>query len=391
MRIRPIPRHDDKTPTHLFPDLEGSPPLFRFIDLFAGIGGMRLGLERPERRVDGEYLRGRCVYTVEFDRFAMQTYSANFGREHPDGSREPVEPEDIHTTDASDIGEYEVLAAGFPCQPFSIAGISKKLSLGREHGFRDEKSGNLFYEIVRLIDEAPAPPPVLFLENVKHFLRHDKGNTYEVVRKLLKQRGYNVIADVVDAQHWVPQHRERTFIIGMHRDWYGKREFQFPKPRTPRRQPVLADVLEDGPIEPRYTLTPHLWQYLQDYKAKHLAAGNGFGFGLVGPSDVTRTLSARYHKDGSEILVAQEGTRPRRLTPRECSLLMGFPDDFEIPVSDTQAYRQFGNAVVVDVVAWLAESLVDQAGFPLSGEPPYREVVTEDDDGLPVAGSLAAS
>lgn len=292
---------------------------------------------------------GQCVYTVEIDRFAQKTYATNFGA--PEAS-------DIHDVRGGDIPAYSVLAAGFPCQPFSIAGVSKKLSLGRAHGFDDLKSGNLFFEIARLIEEAPAPPPVLFLENVKNLVSHDKGNTFAVIQAVLTDLGYNLNHRVIDGQRWVPQHRERTYIIGLHRDWFGEERFEFPElPDLPRQ--TLGEILEDD-VDPKYVLTPHLWEYLQAYAAKHKAAGNGFGFGLAGPDSVTRTLSARYHKDGSEILVDTGGDRPRRLTPRECARLMGFPDTFEIPVSDTQAYRQFGNSVVMPVVAFLASYLAER-------------------------------
>ena len=314
---------------------------FRFIDLFAGIGGIRMGLERAG---------GSCVYSVEIDRFARQTYEANFGA---------AEGSDIREVHGGELPAYDVMAAGFPCQPFSIAGVSKKLSLGRLHGFEDEKSGNLFFEIVRLIEEALSPPPVLFLENVKNVVSHDGGNTFRVIRGTLEALGYNFRHRVIDAQFWVPQHRERTFMICLHRDVFGDEAFEFPDPPVDEPRRALGDILEKNPA-PKYSLSGHLWSYLQGYALKHRAAGNGFGYGLVGPDSVTRTLSARYHKDGSEILVRTDGQTPRRLTPRECARLMGFPDDFAIPVSDTQAYRQFGNSVVVPVVASLAKHLADQ-------------------------------
>jgi DNA (cytosine-5)-methyltransferase 1 len=327
------------SPPHAAAIATPTPPEFRFIDLFAGIGGIRMGIEKAG---------GNCVYSVEIDRFARQTYAANFG--DPDGA-------DIHDVKGSDLPPYAVLAAGFPCQPFSIAGVSKKLSLGRGHGFDDIKSGNLLFEITRLIEEAPEPPPVLFLENVKNLVTHDKGNTFRVIQAVLTDLGYNLNHKVIDGQRWVPQHRERTYIVGLHRDVFGEEQFEFPElPDPPRR--TLGEILEDE-VDPKYILTPHLWEYLQAYAKKHKAAGNGFGFGLSGPDSVTRTLSARYHKDGSEILVDTGGDRPRRLTPRECARLMGFPDTFTIPVSDTQAYRQFGNSVVMPVVAFLATYLAE--------------------------------
>lgn len=300
---------------------------------------------------------GQCVYSVEIDKWAVQTYESNFGK---------VEARDIYDVETAKLPPYDLLAGGFPCQPFSIAGVSKKLSLGREHGFADKKSGNLFFEIVRVIDEADTPPRVLFLENVKNLLSHDGGKTFRVIRDTLEDRGYNLSVHVVDAQPWVPQHRERTFIIGLHRDTYGEQSFEFPIDRPARPWPTLASILERRGVDPKYVLSPHLWEYLQEYARKHRAAGNGFGFGLVGRKNVARTLSARYHKDGSEILVKTSGKQPRRLTPRECARLMGYPDTFVIPVSDTQAYRQFGNSVVVPVVEFLAAALVDQVN--VSGE-----------------------
>lgn len=326
---------------------------FRFIDLFAGIGGIRQGLE-----ANG----GRCVYTVENDRWAMQTYSANFGELQPDGTRKQENPEDIFEVSPEAIPPYDLLAAGFPCQPFSIAGVSKNLSLGREHGFGHEKSGNLFFQIARLIQDAPEPPRVLLLENVKHLVRHDEGNTFKVIKATLEDLGYNVTWDVVDASPWVPQKRERTIIVGLHRDVYGEQEFGFPETSDypPKPWPMLAAVLEKGPVDPKYTLSAHLWNYLQEYARKHQRLGNGFGFSKFGPEDRARTLSARYYKDGSEILIQTDTDRPRRLTPRECARLMGFDDTFVIPVSDTQAYKQFGNSVVVPVIRFVASHLVSQ-------------------------------
>ena len=308
---------------------------------------------------------GRCVYTVEYDRFAVQTYSANFGEVGPDGIRRPEPPRDIYEVGVIDLPRYDVLAAGFPCQPFSLAGVSKKLSLGHQHGFEDKKSGNLFFEIIRLIDQAPTPPPVLFLENVKHLTRHDHGRTFEVIRNTLEDRGYNFAHAVIDAQPWVPQHRERTFMICLHRDVYGEQRFAFATERPARPWPTLDAVLERDDVPLKYILSEHLWRYLQDYADKHRKAGNGFGYALVDRTGTARTLSARYHKDGSEILIETGGPTPRRLTPRECARLMGYPETFKIPVSDTQAYRQFGNSVVVPVISYLADRLVEQRVLPV--------------------------
>jgi DNA (cytosine-5)-methyltransferase 1 len=315
---------------------------FSFIDLFAGIGGMRLGLQRAG---------GQCVYAAEIDRFARRTYIRNFGA---------CEGDDVRDVPADALPDYDLLAAGFPCQPFSIAGVSKKASLGRRHGSEDEKSGNLFFEIERLLRGGPRPRVVL-LENVRNLRSHDSGRTFAEIRRRLDNLGYELTDAIIDAQHWVPQHRERIFIVGMLRSVYGGRQFHFPTVPTDLG-PRLGTILEQ-PVDERFHLSSQLWSYLQAYKAKHQARGNGFGFGLVGSQGIARTLSARYHKDGSEILIETERNTPRRLTPRECARLMGFPEEFEICVSDTQAYRQFGNAVVVDVVQFVAEEIVRQAGL----------------------------
>lgn len=306
---------------------------FRFIDLFCGIGGFRIAFQRQG---------AECVFSSDWDKFSQITYEANFG-EKPHG--------DIHSVAVADIPSHDILCGGFPCQPFSIAGVSKKLSLGRKHGFEDERQGNLFFNIAEILDYHR--PAAFVLENVKNLKSHDRGHTFEVIHRTLTEAlGYTVYYKVIDAKGVVPQHRERIFLVGF-REW---RDFEFPE--FSKDGPKIGSILEKNP-EPKYTLSDHLWQYLRDYAAKHQAAGNGFGFGLVGPQNVARTLSARYHKDGSEILIDQGPQKnPRRLTPRECARLMGYSDDFKIPVSDTQAYRQFGNSVVVPVVERIASEVV---------------------------------
>lgn len=328
---------------------------FTFIDLFAGIGGIRLGFEDNG---------GKCVFTSEWDRLAVQTYRENFPDEHPING-------DITAIDAADVPDHDVLLAGFPCQPFSIAGVSKKNALGRPHGFECTTQGTLFFDVARIIAEKQ--PKAFLLENVKNLVSHDKGNTFRVIRDTLEQElGYTIAYKVIDGQHFVPQHRERIIIVGFRRGTgFSWDTLRLPDPRNgPRMKSVLhpedgseeADGIytigDAGHVAPKYTLTKHLWAYLKNYAAKHKAKGNGFGFGLVGPEDVSRTLSARYYKDGSEILV-RRGPRqnPRRLTPRECARLMGFPDTFRIPVSDTRAYRQFGNCVVVPVIREVARTM----------------------------------
>lgn len=321
-------------------------PAFRFIDLFAGIGGLRLGFEA---------IGGRCVFTSEWDRFAQKTYSRNFPE-----CEEHILAGDIrpYGADPSLIPAFDVLLAGFPCQPFSLAGVSKKNSLGRRHGFEDEKQGNLFFDIERILRHHR--PAAFLLENVKHLTRHDRGNTFEVIRRTLEDElGYAIDFRVISSRPWVPQGRERIFIVGF-RENVGFSFDGFDAVIPPKDDwPQLGSILQShNEIDSKYTLTPKLWEYLQAYRAKHEKAGNGFGYSLFGPEGVTRTLSARYHKDGSEILIEQKGTRPRRLTPTECARLMGFEHGtrkWDISaVSDTQAYRQFGNAVVVPVVEAIA-------------------------------------
>ena len=262
---------------------------------------------------------------------------------------------DITQVPADEIPDHSVLVGGFPCQPFSVAGVSKKRSLGRATGFEDETQGTLFFDVCRILDAKR--PKAFFLENVKNLTSHDHGRTFEVIEQSLDSLDYDVFYRVLDAQDYVPQHRERIVIIGFDRRRYGNDpEFSFDLPK-PEIKPVLADILEHD-VPDKYTLSDKLWAYLQAYAAKHRAAGNGFGYGLARPDGVARTLSARYHKDGSEILIPQDGRNPRRLTPRECARLQGFPDSFVIPVSDTQAYRQFGNSVAVPLMSEVAKALV---------------------------------
>lgn len=348
LAIRELLRSKSATPLPVLDKRQDAD--FTFIDLFAGIGGIRLGFQQNG---------GRCVFTSEWNTYSQKTYEANFGKDHELNG-------DITKVHADEVPEHDVLLAGFPCQPFSIAGVSKKNSLGRAHGFACETQGTLFFDVARIIEAKK--PKAFLLENVKNLVSHDKGRTFDVILRTLRDElGYTVQAKVIDAKRFVPQHRERIVIVGFREDT----GFSFDDPELPEEGPRLSSILhpEDGSEEAeapftegkkakvadKYTLTDNLWAYLQAYAAKHKAAGNGFGFGLVGPNDVARTLSARYHKDGSEILVSRgEGKSPRRLTPRECARLMGFPSDWKIPVSDTQAYRQFGNAVAVPVFSAVA-------------------------------------
>jgi len=319
---------------------------FTFVDIFAGIGGIRLGFEQEG---------GRCIFTSEWNDWCKKTYLANFGEDHPFVG-------DITKLDEHDVPRHDVLVAGFPCQPFSIAGVSKKNALGHPHGFECTTQGTLFFDVARII--ADRRPAAFLLENVKNLLSHDRGNTFRVIVETLRDElGYHVFTKVIDGGAFVPQHRERILIVGFREPT----DFSWDGLRLPSEGPRLRTILhpEDGSepadgafttgsrglVHKKYVLSDRLWHYLQGYAEKHRAKGNGFGFGLVTPDGVARTLSARYYKDGSEILVSRGPRRsPRRLTPRECARLMGFPDSFRIPVSDTQAYKQFGNSVVVPVI-----------------------------------------
>jgi DNA (cytosine-5)-methyltransferase 1 len=313
-------------------------PKFTFIDLFAGIGGFRLAFQN---------LGGECVFTSEYDKFAQVTYAANFG-DVPFG--------DIRKVNEKEIPNHDLLLAGFPCQPFSIAGVTKKNALGRAHGFLDATQGTLFFDIARIIKEKK--PKAFLLENVKNLVSHDKGKTFSIIKETLNELGYNVYYKVMDGKHFVPQHRERIFITGFNRDVFHEKE-NFQYPILPEPSVKVKDILEKN-VDPKYTLTNHLWKYLQEYAKKHKALGNGFGFGLTDLNGISRTLSARYYKDGAEILIPQKGKNPRRLTPKECSLLQGFPDKFLIPVSDNQAYKQFGNSVVMPLIQFVGKPIVTQ-------------------------------
>ena len=331
---------------NLFPELFSVPfpapknPKFTFIDLFAGIGGFRIAMQNHG---------GKCVYSSEWNKFAQQTYLANFG-EIPFG--------DItkEKTKSYIPKQFDILCAGFPCQPFSIAGVSKKNSLGRETGFKDKTQGTLFFDVADII--CKHRPKAFYLENVKNLTSHDNGNTFRIIRETLEELDYSIHYQVMDGQTYVPQHRERIMIVGFdNKVFKGKEQFVFPEQHEATL--TVKDIL-DPVVDEKYTLSDKLWTYLQNYAEKHKAKGNGFGFGLVNLNGITRTLSARYYKDGSEILIPQSnGKNPRRLSPRECARLMGYPDSYIInAVSDVQAYRQCGNSVIVPLITAVAEQII---------------------------------
>ena len=341
--------------------------MFRFIDLFAGIGGIRIAFERAG---------GECVFSSEYDRYSQKTYSAFFG-EVPDFAQimNVKPPGDITQLPARSIPDHDILVGGFPCQPFSLAGVSKKNSLGKPHGFDDPTQGTLFFNIKEIIAEKR--PVAFLLENVKNLTAHDGGQTYKVIRQVLDDLGYDIFPRVINAAGWVPQHRERIYIAGFRKSGIGQswrisefKELYDLKP--PEHGISLTDILESA-VPDRFTVTPGTWRTLLRHKEYHRQRGNGFGFGMIEPpfeNKITRTLSARYHKDGAEILIAQNGPVPRRLTPLECSRLMGYPPEYQKffarlpeipqPVSDTQAYRQFGNSVAVPVVTEIARLIVSR-------------------------------
>lgn len=325
-----------------FPGPEDGTEKFTFIDLFAGIGGFRMALQAHG---------GKCVFSSEYDKYAQQTYRANYG-ETPFGD---ITKKEVRKYIPK---KFDVLCGGFPCQPFSIAGVSKKLSLGKKHGFDDEKQGNLFFHVADIIEQHR--PKAFFLENVKNLVSHDKGNTFKVIKETLEDLGYSFDKRILDGKHFVPQHRERTIMVGFDKKVFGKDiKFDFDRVKLPVAKTQIKSIL-DKPVDPKYTLTDHLWNYLQEYARKHKENGNGFGFGLVDLDGITRTLSARYHKDGSEILIPQRNKNPRRLTPKECALLQGYPSNFKIPVSDTQAYRQFGNSVVMPLIKAVGKEIANE-------------------------------
>ncbi|WP_295794746.1 DNA (cytosine-5-)-methyltransferase [Mucilaginibacter sp.] len=329
-----------------FPGPEPGTEKFTFIDLFAGIGGFRLALQN---------LGGLCLYSSEYDKYAQKTYLANFG-ETPFGDITKEETKSFIPQD------FDILCGGFPCQPFSIAGVSKKNSLGRKHGFEDEKQGNLFFHVAEIIEKHR--PKAFFLENVKNLVSHDKGNTFKVIKQTLLDLGYSFDHRVLNGKHFVPQHRDRTIMVGFDKSVFGEDiSFDFNLVKLPDADKKIKTILKKD-VDPKYTLTNNLWNYLQEYSKKHKLKGNGFGFGLVNMDGITRTISARYYKDGSEILIPQDGLNPRRLTPDECAALQGYPvnkgkKSFRIPVSDNQAYKQFGNSVVTPLIEAVGKEITN--------------------------------
>lgn len=308
-------------------------PAFRFIDLFAGIGGIRIPFQEKG---------GECVFSSEWDKFSQKTYNANFG-EIPAG--------DITKIASDDIPDFDILLGGFPCQPFSQAGLHK--------GFEDTR-GTLFFEIERILKDKR--PKAFLLENVKQLKGHDHGRTFRIIMQHLEQLNYHATAKVLRAADYgVPQIRERIYIIGLDREYYSIPEnYEFPFPEPMKTSTRVGDILEDI-VDDKYTISDRLWDGHKRRKRENREKGKGFGYSLFNEeSPYTSTISARYYKDGSEILIEQKDRNPRKLTPRECARLQGFPDSFVIPVSDAQAYKQFGNSVAVPVIRAIADQLLNE-------------------------------
>lgn len=324
---------------------------FTFIDLFAGIGGIRLGFDQAGFK---------CVYSNERDRSAAETYARNHG--------DDIDIRDIREVDITKIPAHDVLCAGFPCQPFSRAGVSARVSSSRKHGFEDKDQGVMFFEILKILEYHK--PMAVFLENVSNFERHDKGNTLRIVKKELAALGYELKDPrVIDASLVVPHRRKRIYMIAIRNGAY-----KFPEIKPQKHK--LADILEKNAPD-KYTISDRLWQSHQDRTIRNKKKGNGFAHYVVDPNGVANTLTSRYGKDGRENLVPQEGKNPRMLTPRECARLMGFPESFKLPEAKTPAYRQFGNSVCVPIIRILAESLREQMEAAVATER-VRDTVKTD-------------
>jgi DNA (cytosine-5)-methyltransferase 1 len=317
-----------------------------FIDLFAGIGGFRLAFES---------MRCKCVFSCEWDKHSKETYFHNFG---------VIPFGDIREIREDEIPDHDILCAGFPCQPFSIAGVSKKNSMGLSTGFEDKTQGTLFFDLKRIIEAKR--PKAFFLENVKNLKSHDKGNTWAIIKETLDTLNYHIFYKIIDGQNWVPQHRERLFIVGFNKDYFADGiVFDIPeKPVGKYKFRTLDSIIETIP-DNSLTLGPGTWKALQRHKAAHKAKGNGFGYSLlpfpIESTTITKTISARYYKDGAEILVPQNNSIPRKLSVKEAMQLQGFnPEKFDFPVGNNHAYKQIGNSVVVPAIKETGKFIVKE-------------------------------
>ncbi|KHS78255.1 DNA cytosine methyltransferase [Pectobacterium brasiliense] len=306
---------------------------FKFIDLFAGIGGVRLGFQNAG---------GACVFSSEYDRGAQNTYKINHG-EYPFG--------DITRIDEKQIPEHDILLAGFPCQPFSHAGVSARNAVGKQHGFLCDTQGTLFFDVLRVIKEKK--PKVVFLENVRNLETHDQGKTFDTIKRSIEEEGYVFFHKIIDSSSLVPQRRVRCYMIGVREDI----DAQFVFPEVSGEPVPLRSVLQKK-VDDIYTISDKLWHGHIARTKRNVERGTGFTAYLADLDKPSNTIVARYGKDGKECLIPQVGKNPRMLTPRECARLQGFPEEFEVPVSRTPAYKQFGNSVVVPVINILANKLI---------------------------------
>ncbi|MFP3596050.1 DNA (cytosine-5-)-methyltransferase [Chryseobacterium sp. SIMBA_029] len=304
---------------------------FTFVDLFAGIGGFRLALQN---------LNGKCVFSSEWNKDSQKTYFSNFG-EIPFGDIT------LNSTKAFIPQNFDVLCAGFPCQPFSLAGVSSRNSLGLEHGFNHPTQGNLFFEIIEIAKKHK--PKIIFLENVKNLKSHDNGNTFKIIEKTLRDIGYSFFSTVINSQTVVPQRRERTYMV-----CFRDKRINFSFPEFEGKPLKLKSILEEH-VPEKYTISDKLWEGHIRRTKKNLERGTGFSANTADIEKPSKTIVARYYKDGKECLIPQENGNPRMLTPRECSRLMGFPENYILPASDSVAYKQFGNSVAVPVIKQIAE------------------------------------
>jgi DNA (cytosine-5)-methyltransferase 1 len=320
-----------------------SPAEFAFIDLFAGIGGFRQALQG---------LGGYCAFSSEWDKGAQQTYYANYG-ELPFGDLTELTHEGIPESQILRwIPNHDILAAGFPCQPFSHAGVSARVAVGKEHGFECKTQGTLFFDLMRVA--AARKPKVLFLENVRNIERHDGTRTMQVIRESIDSIGYDFTSAIIDSSTLVPQRRKRCYMVCFRKDL--EVNFKFPEVSGDPR--ALAEILESAP-DPSYTISDKLWLGHQNRTARNLERGTGFTAFTADLQKPSNTLVARYGKDGKECLVPQGDRNPRLLTPRECARLQGYPEKFVLPVSRTPAYKQFGNSVAVPVISLISQAILE--------------------------------
>lgn len=319
-------------------------PKFTFVDLFAGIGGFRLALQRQG---------GLGVFSSEWDKGAQKTYLENYG-EHPFGDITAITNEKIDDATLNQlVPDHDVLAAGFPCQPFSHAGVSARNSVGKDHGFKCDTQGTLFFDVMRI--SVVKKPQVLFLENVRNIEGHDKGLTFNVIKNSIEEIGYEFKYSIIDASPLVPQRRVRCYMVCFRKDL----EIDFKFPDINGEPLALKSILEKN-VPEKYTISDRLWAGHINRTKRNLERGTGFTAHLANLDRPSNTIVARYGKDGKECLVPQGNNNPRLLTPRECARLQGFPEEFKISAARTPAYKQFGNSVAVPVIEEISKNIVKE-------------------------------